>query len=300
MRVLVHGTVIRCQHQIPALIRRLGHPLTIAGDAALTAEEIEAVVPTCAPTAAVPTKCTKLTVRAGRADRLRTAASGRPHTPVLETLEVSTEAGPCTVIARTGASARLTRPAPSDRRGRVRGERVAEDDPHSPVKTYTASLAALSWIDPRSRFWKLPLYPHDNASPGPVIDRSVVLGRKAYRFANFLEASISVRSTIDTAGKTHYEILDAEVSPESGLHMNTSAFGTRPEAWRNPPKSELVPERLLPSGRRTPPGRKITHIVGCRTEAPEKVAELVGCAAGVAAARSSPLLSLFDRVGVVG
>ena len=57
-------------------------------------------------------------------------------------------------------------------------------------QVYTYSVAALSWIDPRTGLLEV-----DQGDPGDVIGREEILANKGYRFANFLEATTSAVST---------------------------------------------------------------------------------------------------------
>jgi hypothetical protein len=99
MRVLSHETTIHCPHGVQVVIPKLGHHLTVGGTPALTAEEIEAGTIACVD----QVKCVKLTVVAGRASHLTLTANGGRFTPVLETVEVQTNAGPCQVRPMAGS-----------------------------------------------------------------------------------------------------------------------------------------------------------------------------------------------------
>ena len=61
------------------------------------------------------------------------------------------------------------------------------EPPPIQLQQYTYSIAALSWIDPRTNLPEV-----DEGDPGNVIDRDAILANQGYRFANFLEASITV------------------------------------------------------------------------------------------------------------
>ncbi len=66
--------------------------------------------------------------------------------------------------------------------------------PSSPVQlalqVYTYSIAALSWIDPRTGLPEV-----DAGDPGDGILRAAILANRGYRFANFLEATVSIMPT---------------------------------------------------------------------------------------------------------
>ena len=100
MRVLTHNTKIRCPHGFAAVIPQFGHHLTIMGNPALTAEEIEAGTVPCTDQA----KCVTLSVVAGKMPHLMASlGAGRALTPVLDTLQVMTNIGPCSVEPDTGS-----------------------------------------------------------------------------------------------------------------------------------------------------------------------------------------------------
>ena len=122
------------------------------------------------------------------------------------------------------------------------------------VTTYTHSVASLSWIDPRLFDKKsLPEVDH-NGDPGDFVFRDLIVGAKAYRFANFLEASITVTDKGD--------IIDYKFAPESTMYSNTSFRGIMPQSFEQ--KSEVV---ATPKG----DGIQFRQIVGCKTVSPETI-----------------------------
>ena len=140
-------------------------------------------------------------------------------------------------------------------------------------KQYTFSIASLSWIDPASKKYGIPLAENDSdGDPGFVLGRDKVLGKRLYRFANFLEAQITVEgeSYIDPTS-----ITQAQFTSASGLSTNTSFLGTEVEKFETRRDVEPVASDGL-----SPCGQRFIQTVGCRTEAPEKVAGGVGLLAG--------------------
>ncbi len=75
------------------------HPLQIGGDAALCVEEIEAAQVPCVN----PAKCVTVKVTAGQAQHLSVSTAARRLTPVLESLQVVTNIGPCQVSPAFGS-----------------------------------------------------------------------------------------------------------------------------------------------------------------------------------------------------
>jgi len=120
-------------------------------------------------------------------------------------------------------------------------------------KRHTYSAATLSWIDPRAGLPKSD----DKGNPGPVIQRQLIVGRDRYRFANFLEAFVEVNA----AGK----ITKHGFTKDSKIYYSTSAYGTKPFIY-------LTSQRAI----RTANKVTFMQLVGCRTEAPEKIGGLIG------------------------
>jgi hypothetical protein len=122
------------------------------------------------------------------------------------------------------------------------------------VVTYTHSIASLSWIDPRLYDESsLPEVDH-NGDPGDVVDRSLIIGAKAYRFANFLEASITVDGD---------DIIQGSFTPASTMYSNRSYRGIMPQMFEQ--QSEVIPLGDAARFRQT---------VGCKTISPETIGAL--------------------------
>jgi hypothetical protein len=139
-----------------------------------------------------------------------------------------------------------------------------------PAATYTHSIASLSWIDPRLfDAESLPEVDH-KGDPGDLVFRDLIVGAKAYRFANFLEASITVADNGD--------ITDRKFTPASTMYSNTSYRGIIPQSFEQ--KSELV---ATPKG----DGIQFRQIVGCKTVSPETIGA-VTAGRSVAAALGIP------------
>jgi hypothetical protein len=131
--------------------------------------------------------------------------------------------------------------------------------------TFTRSVTSFSWIDPKT---DLPEY--DQGNPGSTITRADVFGKQKYRFANFLEARISVEG--------HGRIVEARVAPESGLYLAPSFLNIPALAYGYFPRVERF------YGRAT-----FTLLVGARTHSPETIGRATGETAGAVAGSPLPL-----------
>lgn len=118
---------------------------------------------------------------------------------------------------------------------------------------HTYSVAALSWIDPRSG---LPEYDRFG-NPGKEIELDFILRANRFRFANLLKAFVDVNA----AGK----ITGYGFGLASKIYSNLSYLKTKPVIYK--------PIRTV-----NPTATKVTftQAVGCRTKAPEKIARAVG------------------------
>lgn len=115
-------------------------------------------------------------------------------------------------------------------------------------RRFTFSTGSMSWIDPR-----LPLPEADfGGNPGPrTTDRATLLGKEKYRFANFVEAFISVNSAGTVVGHGF--------TADSGLQMNPSSFlGTSPIPLPTRQSAQVGQEPV-----------RFVQIVGARTNASE-------------------------------
>ncbi|MEO7142464.1 MAG: hypothetical protein ABI165_03075 [Bryobacteraceae bacterium] len=124
-----------------------------------------------------------------------------------------------------------------------------------PEATETAATGSMSWIDPRG-----PLPESDiGGNPGLLAtNRATILGKRRYRFANFLEAFINV----DFAGV----VVGHGFTNDSGLKMNPSSFlGTMPTALRTIQSVELGKDPV-----------RFVQIVGARTSAAEIIIKGLG------------------------
>jgi len=125
-------------------------------------------------------------------------------------------------------------------------------------QTITAATGSMSWIDPRG-----PLPEFDaGGNPGPLAtNRATLLGKRRYRFANFLEAFISVNSAGVTVGHGF--------TSASGLQMNPSSFlGTSPIPMRTIQSVEIGKDPI-----------RFVQIVGARTNAAESILKFLGASA---------------------
>ena len=60
-----------------------------------------------------------------------------------------------------------------------------------PARTVTHSVATMSWIDPNANLPERDVFNWNRNTPA---NRAILLGKKYYRFANFLEASVVIES----------------------------------------------------------------------------------------------------------
>jgi hypothetical protein len=114
--------------------------------------------------------------------------------------------------------------------------------------TVTAATGSMSWIDPRG-----PLPEADfGGNPGLLAtNRATLLGKRRYRFANFLEAFINVNLSGVAVGHGF--------TNDSGLQMNPSSFlGTMP-----------IPLGTIQSVKLGKDPIRFVQIVGARTNAAE-------------------------------
>lgn len=121
------------------------------------------------------------------------------------------------------------------------------------MATIKRAIATLSWIDPKSG---LPEVDYAG-EPGREIDKETVVGKEAYRFANFLNVTV-------TAEKD--KILSHCIEPDSGMYRRPS--------WLNIESHPVgqIGQYSVSLGRSV----VFRQLVGCRTVAPEKVGEAVG------------------------
>jgi hypothetical protein len=111
----------------------------------------------------------------------------------------------------------------------------------------------LSWIDPRSGLPEV-----DKAGEPPTtISKDQVKGKKLYRFAHLLEIKLQFQNG---------RVVDGEFTADSGLTVGTSFLGTAPAQVGNIGRKKLAEENAL----------VFRQVVGCRTEAPEKIGGTVG------------------------
>jgi hypothetical protein len=120
------------------------------------------------------------------------------------------------------------------------------------AQTITHAAATLSWIDPRA-----PLPKTDIGDPGGVVTRDFILGMSGYRFANFLEASV----TIDDDGN----FMGPQFTQDSGLRMSISAFGQMPVGLPTKQSINTLSDVVV-----------FKQTVGASTKTPEKIGLLLG------------------------
>lgn len=122
------------------------------------------------------------------------------------------------------------------------------------IVRYSAAVATMSWIDPITGLPEVD----SEGDPAQNVSRSVIVGKDAYRFANFLEAYIHVDD--------HGRIVSHGFSSASEIYSRLFSYAyTFPE--------------ILSSKRLSIPSRSFVvfrQIVGSRTEAPESIARRGG------------------------
>jgi hypothetical protein len=120
------------------------------------------------------------------------------------------------------------------------------------AQTVTHAAATLSWIDPRSGLPKT-----DVGDPGGIVTRDTILGRSGYRFANFLEASV----TIDDDGN----FVGPQFTQDSGLRVSMSALGQMPVGLPTKQSITTLPDAVV-----------FKQTTGASTKTPEKIGWLIG------------------------
>ena len=89
-----------------------------------------------------------------------------------------------------------------------------------PIQEYTFSIAALSWIDPRTGLPEV-----DQGDPGDAILAEAILANTGYRFANFLEATISVVSTSKSPMPIAIGFSHIGYTEDCGIYRSPSFLG---------------------------------------------------------------------------
>ena len=138
--------------------------------------------------------------------------------------------------------------------------------PEITMQTYTFAIATLSWIDPRTGLPEVD----EGGDPGDSIFRTSILANKGYRFANFLEASIST--------------VNASTGP---IPMGNVGYTRDCGIYRAPSfldfPSYTYPIKLFTPAY-TDEGVEFRQIVGARTQSAELAAGKLGPAGPVAGA----------------
>jgi len=147
------------------------------------------------------------------------------------------------------------------------------------IKTYTASAAAISWIDSRTGLPEV-----DVAPPGPTVLRSFITGNSGYRFANFLDVTVN----FDDVRRT---IVGQSVTAQNGIYRAPS-FAHLP-SWNFPVTTNVATgsEPL-----------RFTQNTGARTISPEMIGGAVGAGLGIAggAWAGGAIGSAGGPIGTVG
>ncbi len=129
--------------------------------------------------------------------------------------------------------------------------------------TFTLGVASLSWIDPRlfPRILKVDSHAEADWVTPTTVSRAKIIGREGYRFANFLEVTV----TLDARGA----IESAKATSASTMYRNSSALGIESEAY------DLCTDASVSRREAT-----FFQLVGCRTHSPEVIAQVLGGCVG--------------------
>lgn len=147
-----------------------------------------------------------------------------------------------------------------------------------PVQMYTYSIAALSWIDPRTNLPEV-----DAGDPGDVILRDAILANKGYRFANFLEASITVINT--NAGPAMSVFGHVGYTKDCGMYRSPSFLDIPSYAY---PVKIFDPVYI-------DEGVQFRQIVGARTQSAEvEASKLLGPFGGAIAQKLFPFPPIWS------
>ena len=127
------------------------------------------------------------------------------------------------------------------------------------IQQFTYSVATFSWIDPRTHLPEV-----DEGDRADVIDRSSILANQGYRFANFLEATVSVT----TANTGPVVLIGNQVgyTKDCGIYRSPSFLGIPSYAY---PIKLFEPVYI--EG-----GVEFRQIVGARTQSAEVAAQKLG------------------------
>ena len=148
--------------------------------------------------------------------------------------------------------------------------------------TYIRSIASMSWISPSTGLREVD----DAGDPGDHPWRRTIVGEKVYRFANFLEAFI----TVSESG----EVVGHGFTQASGMYRNLSylKMPSYPFDVNRDPKIGTEPVRFR-------------QLVGCKTRTPETIGIIAGAAVGgrigvgVGAVAGAPFAGVGSGPGAV-
>ncbi len=131
------------------------------------------------------------------------------------------------------------------------------------MEAFVRSAATTSWIDERLFGPTLPEVDWGSETTytdGRSVGRGLIVGQEAYRFANFLEATIHVHGN---------RIISSDFTEPSDMYRSPSFFDIESEPF--------AVRRSINIGRNAV---TFTQLVGCRTRSPEVIAEVIGAGAG--------------------
>ncbi len=125
--------------------------------------------------------------------------------------------------------------------------------------TYFRSIASMSWIDPRTGLPEVD----EGGHPGDHPWRSTILGEKVYRFANFLEAFITMNDHGDVIG--HGFSSTTSRGKSNGMYRSPSFLHIPSEPFDSKQSIHIGSEPV-----------RFVQLVGCCTRSPEVIGKVVG------------------------
>jgi len=130
------------------------------------------------------------------------------------------------------------------------------------------AIATMSWIDPRTGLPEV-----DKAGePGAFINRALITGRAAYRFANFMNVTVTAVDGV---------IIDRRFEADSGMYRSPSFLKIPSSPVGN------IGQYSLSMGS----AAVFRQLVGCRTVSPETIGSFVGGLLG------GPFAPIGERLG---
>jgi hypothetical protein len=147
------------------------------------------------------------------------------------------------------------------------------------LQQYTYAIATLSWIDPRTNLPEV-----DNGEPEDIIPRDAILANQGYRFANFLEATVTVTNT--SLGRMMLPSMHVGYTKDSALYRAPSFLDYPSYAY--PIK---IFEPVFVEG-----GVEFRQTVGARTQSAELLARNIGGPLGAIGGAAAQYLAAFPPI----